>query len=468
MPDESDKSSRRSFFQDLAVGGGMTMLQSNRSVAATGGPPNVLYLHSHDSGRYLAPYGHSVPTPNLRKLAGEGILFRRAFSAAPTCSPSRASLLTGQFAHQNGMLGLAHRGFSLNDYRQHILYTLRGTGYHSVLAGLQHIAAKPEQIGFDELLNPKSTAAADVTPKAIEFLNRKPTKPFFLDVGFFETHREYPAPRPEDNPNYIQPPAPIPDTPATRGDMAGFHASARNLDRAVGQIMEALERNGLAENTLVISTTDHGLPFPLMKCNLTDFGWGVSLILRGPGAFRGGKVCDAMVSHVDLFPTVCEMAQVKPPSWLEGKSLLPILRGETKEINQQVFAEVNYHASYEPKRAVRTQRWKYIRRYDNRTTAVLPNCDDSPSKSLWLEYGWRQQEQPQEQLYDLIFDPGEHHNLLADTKSANVLTEMRANLQGWMKRTNDPLLLGPVKAPPGAKVNPADGISPKEPVVDAN
>ena len=88
-------------------------------------PPNILYVHSHDSGRYVQPYGHAIPTPTLRKLAAEGVLFRAAFSAAPTCSPSRAALLTGQCPHKNGMLGLAHRGFSLNDYSHHMLYTLR-------------------------------------------------------------------------------------------------------------------------------------------------------------------------------------------------------------------------------------------------------------------------------------------------------------------------------------------------------
>ena len=150
----------------------------------------------------------------------------------------------------------------------------------------------------------------------------------------------------------------MPDTPQTRRDIAGYRASARNLDLAVGQILQAVEKNGLAENTLIVSTTDHGLPFPQMKCNLTDSGWGVSLIIRGPAPFRGGKVCDALVSHVDIYPTITEMRGLKRPDWLEGKSLLPILRGEMKEVNDEVFAEVNFHASYEPKRAVRTQRYK--------------------------------------------------------------------------------------------------------------
>ena len=308
------ENSRRGFLANLAAA---PLVAAPQLTAAK--PLNILYLHSHDSGRYLSPYGYPVPTPNLRRLAADGVVFRRAFSAAPTCSPSRASLLTGQCAHQNGMLGLAHRGFSMTDYRRHIVHTLRDAGYRSVLAGLQHVAAKPEQIGYDQILHPATTQAADVAPQAVAFLDSKPSGPFFLDCGFFETHREYPKPTPDDDARYIQPPAPIPDTPATRADMAAFHASARNLDRGIGHVLEALARNGLAENTLVISTTDHGLAFPRMKCNLTDTGWGVSLILRGPGAYSGGKISDAMVSHLDLFPTICESLKIQPPAWLEGQ-----------------------------------------------------------------------------------------------------------------------------------------------------
>ncbi len=117
-------------------------------VEAASRRPNIVYIHSHDSGRYLQPYGHSVPTPHLQRLASEGVLFRQAFSAAPTCSPSRAALLTGQYAHQNGMLGLAHRGFSLNDYSRHLVHTLGSAGYQSVLAGLQHVAANPRPLAM--------------------------------------------------------------------------------------------------------------------------------------------------------------------------------------------------------------------------------------------------------------------------------------------------------------------------------
>ncbi|HEY1340740.1 MAG TPA: sulfatase, partial [Bryobacteraceae bacterium] len=368
-----------------------------RAPAAQTERPNILYLHSHDTGRYIEPYGVDIPTPHLRKLAGEGVVFRRAFDAAPTCSPSRASLLTGHCPHRNGMLGLAHRGFSLNRYSEHILHTLRPHGYRSVLAGIQHIANDPAKIGYDEVhaaypyesTDRRPVRLQDVVDAGVRFLKSAPKQPFFLDVGFRETHREFPPPGPAEDARFAQPPAPIPDTPATRADMSAFKASARLLDQGMGEILTALESAGLAQNTLVICTTDHGIAFPDMKCNLTVHGTGVFLILRGPGGFTGGKVSNAMVSQLDLYPTICDLGGIEHPAWLEGKSLLPLIRGEAAELHDEIFAEVNYHAAYEPKRAARTQRWNYIRLFGDRDRPVLPNCDDSPSKDVWLQSGWK-------------------------------------------------------------------------------
>src|SRR5690348_10466006 len=122
---QSDSSSRRDFLNGMGSVAAGVVTASRVNARETGALPNIVYIHSHDSGRYLQPYGYAVPTPNLQRLATEGVLFRRAFSAAPTCSPSRAALLTGQCPHRNGMFGLAHRGFSLNDYNKHIVHTLR-------------------------------------------------------------------------------------------------------------------------------------------------------------------------------------------------------------------------------------------------------------------------------------------------------------------------------------------------------
>ncbi|HPD17000.1 MAG TPA: sulfatase [Planctomycetota bacterium] len=430
--------------------------------------PNILYIHSHDTGRYVQPYGYPVPTPHIQRLAEQGVVFRQNFCAMPSCSSSRAALLTGMMPHNNGMLGLAHRGWALYDYRTHIVHTLRKAGYRSTLCGVQHVARDASVIGYDEILKPASGKAEGVSAAAAEFLRGRPPQPFFLSVGFNETHRAFREPGPAEDPRWCRPPDPLPDTPATRRDMASFKASARALDAGMGAVFDALDAAGLADNTLVICTTDHGLAFPCMKCNLTDHGTGVMLILRGPGGFAGGRVCDAMVTHLDLFPTVCDLLGIERPAWLQGASLLPLVRGEAEETHDAIFTEVTYHAAYEPMRAVRTRRWKYIRRFDGRATGVMPNCDDSPSKDVWLAAGWRQRPVAAEQLYDLAFDPNEACNLAGEAACAATLDEMRGRLDRWMRETDDPLLRGRVPAPPGAKVNPADGLSPNEPVVPAS
>ena len=423
--------------------------------------PNILYIHSHDTGRYVQPYGHAIPTPHLQRFAEQGILFRKAFCAGPTCSPSRAALLTGQAPHSCGMIGLAHRGFSLNDYSQHLVSTLRDAGYHTALSGVQHVARDRARIGYDQILNLQG-GDPNTAETAVEYLSNAPSQPFFLSVGFGVTHREFPQPGPREDERYCLPPAPLPDTPRTRRDMAAFKASARKLDEYMGTVFDALDANELTENTLVICTTDHGIAFPGMKCNLTDHGIGVMLMMRGPGGFSQGLVCDALVSHVDIFPTVCDLLGIDAPVWLQGKSMMPLIRDGAEEINDAIFSEVTYHAAYEPKRAVRTERWKYIRHFGERKIPVLPNCDDSPSKDIWLEQDWSERQITRERLYDLVFDPNETNNLAGEATWIEELQEMRDRLDSWMHATQDPLLDGFALAPEGARVNDASGISPRE------
>src|SRR6202521_2662530 len=164
---------RRTFLGTAAAGAALAQTNPKR--------PNIIYIHSHDTGRYLEPYGHAVPAPNLQRLATQGVLFRQAFNAGPTCSPSRASLLTGMCPHSNGMFGLAHRGFVLNDYKQHILHTLRPAGYYSALFGIQHVAKDPNVIGYDKVQTFAGNRTEAVAPAAAEFLGKAPkTSPFFL------------------------------------------------------------------------------------------------------------------------------------------------------------------------------------------------------------------------------------------------------------------------------------------------
>ena len=246
--------------------------------------------------------------------------------------------------------------------------------------------------------------------------------------------------------------------------MAAYKASARSLDQGVGAVLNALDEAELAENTLVILTTDHGLAFPGAKATLTDRGLGVLLIMRGPGGFHGGRVSDALVSQVDLFPTICELAGIERPEWIRGNSLLPLLRKETEEINDAVFAEITFHAAYEPQRAVRTRRYKYIRRFENgHEGPVLANIDDSPSKDLLLAHGLADRVPPEEELFDLVFDPNEAANLAADPAHADVLADLRDRLDRWMEDTDDPLLRGPIEPAAGTEINHPAQRSPSDP-----
>lgn len=427
--------------------------------------PNIVYLHSHDTGRYLQPYGYPVETPDLDRLAAQGVLFRQAFCAVPTCSGSRAALLTGQYGHNNGMLGLAHRGFALRDYREHVVNTLRGAGYWSAMIGEQHVAQRPEVIGYDRVFNVPTTHVSDVAPIATGLLADGPPEPFWLSVGFFEAHRDFFAPSTVHDVLTSRPPENLPDTPETRRDMAGLKASVRVLDQGVGAVLRALDLHGYADDTLVVFTTDHGLPFPGAKATLSDRGLGVALIMRGPGGFAGGRVIDALVTHLDLYPTLCDVAGIPTPPFAQGRSLLPLVTRQTDRLHDAIFAEATFHAAYEPQRAIRTDRWKYIRRFDPRATPVLANTDDSPSKDLLLHWGWGDRPVAREQLYDLIFDPNEAANLAADPQHAAVRRQLSARLEQWMRDTHDPLLEGPIRPPAGVELNLPDQVSPSEPTV---
>jgi N-sulfoglucosamine sulfohydrolase len=429
--------------------------------------PNIVYIHSHDTGRYVQPYGYQVQTPNIQRLADQGLLLRRACCAAPSCSGSRACLLTGQWAHVNGMTGLAHRGWRLKDYGRHIVHPLREAGYWSALIGEQHLSRDPAVLGYDHVVDIGTTRVHSIAPAAQQLLRSRPPQPFFLSIGFFETHRAFFEPSSVRDALYGAPPPHLPDTPEIRADMASFKASARSFDQGVGAVLHTLDEQGMADDTLVLLTTDHGLPFPGAKGTLTDRGLGVLCILRGPGGFHGGHVTDALVSQLDLYPTLLELAGAPLPDDVHGRSLLPFVRRETDAIRDELFAELTYHAAYDPQRAIRTTRHKLIRNFGERLEPVLPNVDDSPSKDLLVAAGWSERPRPRVELYDLLADPGEMRNLAEDASCAPLLASLAQRLERWMRETDDPLLDGPVPIPAGGIVNDPAGRSAREPFLDA-
>ena len=438
--------------------------------------PNIVFLHSHNSGRYIEPYGESVPTPNLMRLAEEGVLFRRAFSAAPTCSPSRACFLTGQYPHACGMLGLAHRGFALTDPGHHIARVLADHGYMTALAGVEHTTEGGEGELYDSVLtgsSPHDCRGENVADRAVEFLERRGAgvqddrAPFFLSVGTTETHTPYPDPDPgvrDERAAYTSVPRPFPDTPELRSMAAGYRASARGMDTAFGRVLDALAERGLNANTYVFAFTDHGLQWPGHIGSVGDHGNATFLIARGPSdhGVVGGSVVDEMVSLLDLAPTVYELAGVDQPEWIDGTSLVPVLHGGSDVLHERLFFEQTYHAAYEPMRAVRSDRHIYVRRFDSRDAPVLPNIDTTPAREAVLRAGLSDRPRHQEMLYDLFFDPDQLDNLIDSPAHVGLVRAFRAELDEWMERTDDPMRHGPVPLPPGARTTSPDATYPDE------
>lgn len=427
---------------------------------------NVLYIHTHDSGRYLEPYGAAVKTPNIMRLAEEGTLFRQAYCAAPTCSPSRVGLLTGQCPHSSNMLGLAHIGFQMDSYDSHLSHFLRNHGYRTSLFGVQHEAPEVSMLGYDSWFNEESIIDLvqrdkDTCAGAADYLlNYHEDKPFFMSVGFMCTHRRYPeAPVEYVNPNYVKPPETIPDTKENRQDMANYMYSAKAADDGVGVVLDALKRSGLQDNTIIIFTTDHGIAFPFMKCNCYDGGIGVALIIKFAGNQAAGMATDSLISQIDVYPTLCDMLGFEKPEYLQGKSFAELFENPEKEINGEIFAEVTYHGAYEPIRCIRTKRYKLIRYFDYHNEYVPANIDDSPGKRGMIAAGLTEQIREREMLFDLELDPLERRNLVNQGAYKGIYEKLRLRLENWMEETGDPLIKTGyrVPKPEGALVNQRQG-----------
>lgn len=434
---------------------------------------NLLYIHTHDSGRALSPFGVKAPTPNLEAFSRTAVTFQNCYCVGPTCSPSRAALLTGQYPHQNGMLGLAQRGFSI-DYTRHLAQFLGRNGYHTALCGIQHEAGwyldggNWKTIGYHEDLSHPTAPYAKQDLNRWDMENAKTAarwlkerdgqQPFFLSYGMHCTHRPFPVEvDPTVNENSAVPPPPIPNSPQTRKDFAQYLTSAKWADDCIGVVLTALKEAGLEEDTVVFFTTDHGIANPYSKCSLYDSGIGVALIFRVPGAAANGQVCDSLVSHLDVFPTLCDVLHLEKPDGLEGVSFAPCLTDPEASVRDAVFAEVNFHTSYEPIRCIRTNRYKYIRYFDETHLTTNPsNTDESLTKDFFAQYGFQQAKKPREALYDLVYDTGERNNLIQSPDYAEVAEDLRRRLEAEMERTHDPLLKGPIPVDRKWKVNKPD------------
>lgn len=437
---------------------------------------NVVYIHTHDMGRWISPYDlPDAPTPALAAFAREATRFTQAFSAAPTCSPSRATLLTGQNAHQAGMLGLAHLGFRLSHPERHLAYFLRGHGYRTLLFGVQHesdspaeIAGRYERVSNSPVKDYRDPAGFIVSDRAnacaaADFL-RSPEarqRPFFLSLGLFAPHRPFgDGDYARFSPERLAPPAPLPDTPAARRDYADYLSCIETADQAIGLVLQALRAGGYYDDTIIFVTTDHGPAMPGMKCTLSDHGIGVPLLWHQPGNPSAGGDCDALVSLLDVYPTVCDLLGLSRPDWLEGESLRPLVEGARAEVRTEVFAEVSYHAAYQPMRCIRTRTHKLIWHCEGDRAAPPANIDSGYLKAELWRAGRLKEAHPEFEFYDLETDPLEKVDRHGDPACAETERDLHDRLRAWMTRTGDPALGGMIPPPRGAKVTPADSLDP--------
>jgi arylsulfatase A-like enzyme len=387
-------------------------------------------MTTHDIGRHLRCYGRkSVISPNLDALAADGVRFAQAFAAAPQCSPSRASLATGMYPHNNGVMGLAHRGFDWDLAVPHAAAVFAANGFQSHLFVSQHVTAHPERLGFTEI-HPDA-ALGEVLGSAFD-------KRLYLEVNFSETHRPYPPAGKQAAD--LEVPAYLPDIPEAREEITAVQQTIASMDAAVGRFLEELDRAGRTRDACVVFTTDHGLAMPRAKCTLYDPGIEVALIARWPGGgLSGGRVVQEMVSNIDILPTLLAAAGVPIPERVQGRSL--------SEGRDAIFAEKTFHSYYDPMRCVRTLSHKFIRNFESAFAVEVPG-DIQAGPIFCYDPGRYSLDRPSlVELYDLEADPLEMNNLAGRPEVDSVEQQLSERLWSWMRETRDPLLDGPIASP---------------------
>ncbi len=420
------------------------------------GRPNIILMICHDLGCHLPCYGiHGPRTPILDRIAAEGIVLERYFAAAPMCSPSRGAILTGCYPHTNGLLGLVNMGWELGEQSPTLPHLLRArAGYHTALIGIQHEKQDARRMGYQRVLSP-APRACEALPTALTFLRQRadePRDPFFLSIGLAEMHRPYalpgyvPGPLPE-----VVVPGYLPPSAGVRQELAEFHGLIHNVDEQIGPLFDLLRSADGPRNTLVIFTTDHGIAFPRAKSTLYDSGIATACLLWWPGMLPAGRRIPHVLSNVDLCPTILDVASVPAPQSIQGRSFRPLLMADCDGCDQRncIYAENTFHTCYDPRRAVRTSRWKYIRAFEpGPDLALLHDIAAQPSAVAMAKRFTAPR--AAEELYDLSVDPDETCNLADVPRWCGVRDELSARLTDWMRQTEDPLLSAPIPLAPDA------------------
>ena len=425
--------------------------------------PNILLIVSEDNGPELGCYGDPfVKTPVLDELAEEGVRFQNAYVPQAGCSQSRAAILTGLYPHQNGQIGLATWKFRM--YREdtpNIVRSLKQAGYRTGIIGKLHInpaSAFPFDMQEIPSANFSRKKLGDYARHAEDFFNAGGT-PFFLSVNYPDAHRPFikQARGLPTEPLTGDDVKPLPyfgiDTPRLRSDTADYYNCMNRLDSLIGDVLEALDRSGKADETLVIYLGDHGADLLRGKRTSYEGGVRIPLIIRWPGKATAKQVRNALVSTLDLMPTLLTVANAERVANLPGLSLLPLLRGETTQWRRFLFTEFHLHSAHNfyPQRTVRNDRYKLIHNLMpgetnpgyaftlKRFFSDLPKSIESAPAHIRDSYE-RMKTPPEFELYDLQTDSHEFRNLADDAKHAATLAELTTALADWRVRTHDPLL----------------------------
>lgn len=431
--------------------------------AQTAERPNVVLfiaddLAWEDTGAFGNP---KVGTPNIDRLAREGLRFTRAFVTISSCSPSRSSLITGRYPHSADAEQLH---WPLPAEQVTFVEKLKAAGYWTAASGKWHLGAAaktrfdlvddPGEAGFQTDPKTGKMLAADDSGAAgwIPVLQKRPKdKPFFLWFAALDPHRDYvenAIANPHKPSDVIVPPH-LPDTPEVRYELALYYDEITRLDDNVGKVMAELARQGVANNTLILFISDNGRPFPGAKTTMYDFGIRTPLLAHWPRGIRRGQVSDSLISSIDLAPTILQLAGVPIPAAVQGKSFVNVLKNPKAKIRDAIFAEKNWHDYEDRVRAVRTERFKYIRN-DYPDLAGTPSADAGRSPTMdairrlhkagqltSLQSRIFQAPRPAEELYDVIADPNEMNNLANNPRYAKTLAELRTRLKRWGEETND-------------------------------
>ncbi len=425
------------------------------SPACARGLPNIVVYLSDDHSQYDSSlYGNdNIPTPNFEKMAAEGMVFTHAFVASPSCAPSRAAMLTGLMPARNG----AERNHTFpRKGTRSLVNDLKARGYEVVAFGKVAHANKPV-FGFDHISKPSSIPQLRKNVAAY-LARRKSDQPLCLFVGTSNPHVAWPEPFSFDPAEVEFPPIHL-DTPETRRHRAAYYEEIRELDAYLGEL-RTLAYEKLGDDVLFIHSSDHGSQWPFGKWTLYDYGTRVPLIVSWKGRVKPNTKANAMVSWVDLLPTLIEAAGGRPPQNIDGKSFLPVLKGETHEHRDRIFTTHSgdgnngVFRNVYPIRSVRTREWKLI--HNVHPEFAFCTHSDLDRKDLagaywtqWVELAKtdarakaivdRYYQHPEYELYHVSQDKWEQHNLIDDPAHAELVAQLKKELQAWIKSQGDQL-----------------------------